>query len=311
MGDWDFTRGVAGLAVLVEYAEEHGVTARRALAGTGVTAADLADPAHEVTARQELEVVRNLHRAGLGGRTHGIEVGRRYHVSVFGIAGYALLSSRTLLDAMNFALRHLDLTFAFASPRPRLAEGRVIVEVDPAGLPDELADFLAARDLVAVATVLGEIFLGELPVQLEVARGRLRFAESELSRPMPQANPATQALCAELCRDLARRRRDGRAVTQQVRVQLMQRLSVDPSAAGVAAALAVSERTLRRRLASEGTSFQEQLDLVRADLADRLLRTGGLTVDDVAQRLGYAEASSFVQAHRRWHGIPPRARSRS
>jgi AraC-like DNA-binding protein len=75
--------------------------------------------------------------------------------------------------------------------------------------------------------------------------------------------------------------------------------------------MAVAERTLRRQLAAEGTSYQRLLDEVRVSLADRLLGTGTLTVTQVAQRLGYAEAASFIHAHRRWHGVTPTGRRRS
>jgi AraC-like DNA-binding protein len=77
----------------------------------------------------------------------------------------------------------------------------------------------------------------------------------------------------------------------------------------VADRLGVSERTLRRRLAGEGTSYQRLLDEVRASLADELIGTGRLSVEEIAVRLGYAEASSFIAAHRRWTGETPGARA--
>ncbi len=75
--------------------------------------------------------------------------------------------------------------------------------------------------------------------------------------------------------------------------------------AEVAAGLAMSERTLRRRLTAVGTRYQSLLDEVRQALAEEMLDTGLLSVEDVAQRLGYAEASSFIHAFRRWRGETP------
>jgi AraC-like DNA-binding protein len=46
---------------------------------------------------------------------------------------------------------------------------------------------------------------------------------------------------------------------------------------------------------------------VREQLAADLLRNGALTVEEVAQRLGYAETASFTHAFRRWTGVGPRA----
>jgi AraC-like DNA-binding protein len=305
--DWDFARGVAGVAVLVEYATEQGLAARTALAGTGLAAADLEDPDREVTAAQELRVVRNLIRSG---HADGAAVGRKYHLSAFGILGYALLSSRTLLEAMNVALRFLDLTYIFVIPQVRLEGDQVTVVLDAETLPADVREFLVRRDLAAIDTMIAEVVAGTLPTRVSVERRTLSFPADHLERRLPQANPSTQALCAQLCADLASRRRDGSGLAQQVRVLLAQRLAFDPSLSGVAAGLGVSERTMRRRLAAEGTSFQALLDQVRSALARQLLDSGALSVEEVAHRLGYAEASSFIQAHRRWHGTTPTGRSR-
>ena len=305
--DWDFARSVAGIAVLVEYADEQGLAARTVLAGTDLTAADLGDVDREVTATQELRVVRNLVRAGRG---DGAAVGRKYHLSAFGIFGYALLSSRTLLDAMNVALRFLDLTYIFVIPQVRLVDGRVQVELADETLPPDVRDFLVDRDLAAIDTMLAEVLAAPFPTTLSADRRTLAFPAAYLDRRLPQANPSTQALCQQLCADLALRRRDGSGLAQQVRILLAQRLAFDPSITGVADALGVSARTLRRRLAADGTSFQALLDQVRSSLARQLLDSGALSVEEVAHRLGYAEASSFIQAHRRWHGTTPTRRPR-
>jgi len=308
VADWDFARGVAGVAVLAEYAEEHGLPTRTVLSGTGLTAADLDDLDREVTAGQELRVIRNLIRAGHG---DGASVGRRYHLSAFGIFGYALLSSRTLLDALDVAMRFLDLTYIFGIPQVRVQGDRVLIELDDHTLPADVRDFLAERDLSAIDTMLAEVVARRLPTRLSADRRTLSMPAELLDLPLPQSNPSTRALCEQLCADLASRRRDGSGLAQQVRVLLAQRLAFDPSLAGVAAGLGLSERTLRRRLATEGTSFQVLLDQVRSSLARALLESGALSVGEVAHRLGYAEASSFIQAHRRWHGSTPAGRSRA
>lgn len=82
-------------------------------------------------------------------------------------------------------------------------------------------------------------------------------------------------------------------------------LSRGASMDAVAAALGVSTRTLRRQLAGEATSYRRLVDEVRLELAERMLATGLLSVEDVALRLGYAEASSFIHAFRRLTGRTP------
>jgi AraC-like DNA-binding protein len=74
----------------------------------------------------------------------------------------------------------------------------------------------------------------------------------------------------------------------------------------VAADLGMAPRTLHRHLAAEGTSFRRVVEEVRTALADEMLQQR-MSVDEVAERLGYAEASSFVHAFKRWKGVSPGA----
>jgi AraC-like DNA-binding protein len=70
----------------------------------------------------------------------------------------------------------------------------------------------------------------------------------------------------------------------------------------VAARLAMSPRTLQRRLRDAGTSWRDELEDVRGRSARRLLEDGGLTRASVARRLGYSDARSLRRALRRWDG---------
>jgi AraC-like DNA-binding protein len=81
------------------------------------------------------------------------------------------------------------------------------------------------------------------------------------------------------------------------------------SVAAIADALKISRRTLARKLASEGTTYQALLDDVRSVIAARHLAEGA-TVAQVAERLGFADTSSFTRAFRRWTGKTPSATRR-
>ena len=78
----------------------------------------------------------------------------------------------------------------------------------------------------------------------------------------------------------------------------------------VARTLAISPRTLARRLGSEGCTFAGILDSLRRDLATRYLREPDLPISEIAWLLGYRESSAFNHAFRRWTGkAPKQARS--
>jgi AraC-like DNA-binding protein len=337
---WDFPRGVASVCLLARFAQERDVTEADLLAGTGVTPPQLADPTAEVAAHQELAVVRNLVDALADPPGLGLAVGSRYHVTTFGMLGFAFISSRTLLDAVNVALRYLDLSFTFSMPRAALAGQSVRLELDDSTLPGDLAAFLVERDLAAIHTVIGELLPGGIPLRevcfrsdggpsatrpsVEAAYRALfgvtplfgrpvnvaTFDVAHLDRPLPQANPQTVAVCEAQCRALvsARRRRTG--IAHDVRDHLAGLGALRSDMTDVAERLDLSVRTLRRRLADSGTSFRALLDEVREALAEQMLVVDGLSVDDVAVRLGYAEASSFIHAFRRWKGVTPAAYAR-
>ncbi|MGH0035307.1 MAG: AraC family transcriptional regulator [Myxococcota bacterium] len=75
----------------------------------------------------------------------------------------------------------------------------------------------------------------------------------------------------------------------------------------VASALGLGARTLRRRLSAEGTSHRRLLQQVRIERATRALEAGERSIGEVAFLVGYADASAFCKAFRRWTGHSPRA----
>ncbi|MFI6897775.1 AraC family transcriptional regulator [Streptomyces sp. NPDC050256] len=98
-----------------------------------------------------------------------------------------------------------------------------------------------------------------------------------------------------------------RKVSTQVRRALAGSLGITPPAiAGVARLLSVHARTLQRKLAAEGTSFEAVLDEVRRDAAHRYLTTTDLPLGQVAALVGFTEQSTLSHAVRRWYCTSPR-----
>jgi AraC-like DNA-binding protein len=77
-------------------------------------------------------------------------------------------------------------------------------------------------------------------------------------------------------------------------------------APAIARKLGMSQRTLARRLASEGLSFTTVLDELRRDLASHYLSEGGMPITTIAWLLGYQEVSAFTHAFKRWTGKTPK-----
>ena len=79
-----------------------------------------------------------------------------------------------------------------------------------------------------------------------------------------------------------------------------------PSIEEVARLLGFSSRTLQRLLNEKGVSYSELVERCRCQSACVALEHTRTPVQEIAARLGYADASSFARAFRRWTGTPPR-----
>ncbi|MEV4237307.1 AraC family transcriptional regulator [Nocardia sp. NPDC050408] len=333
--DWNFPRGIASVALMVGYAGEQGVPVARMLAGTGLTEAMLHDPDAQIDARIELAVIRNLVRELADTPALGVEIGRRYRITTFGIFGFACVSSPTLGEAISFALRYLELSFTFCLPVAEWGEGEFIAWVHDESIPADVRQFLVERDVTAMHQVMSDLIGKQLPLTraefrfpeptyvdriMEVTQVRPRFGRAHnlftidpamLEQPLPQANEHTWAMCLAQCRGLVDRRRARTGIAAEVR-ELLVPGGADGFAAprgidSVARDLNMSTRTLRRHLDAAGTSYRALLDEVRRALAEEMLTATPLSVSDVAIRLGYAESSTFIYAFKRWTGATPAA----
>jgi AraC-like DNA-binding protein len=79
----------------------------------------------------------------------------------------------------------------------------------------------------------------------------------------------------------------------------------EPSLAAVAPRLALSPRSVQRRLAEAGTSFARMVDAVREERAKAALRSDEVSLAEVSWLLGFSEQSAFARAFKRWTGVSP------
>lgn len=331
MSTLEIRRSVVSAQLMVRLAMERGLTQAACLEGSDIHPDTFADPQTEITAAQELQVVRNLvqklgHLPGLG-----LDAGQRYRLSTYGIWGFALASSPTFRSAAQIAVRYLDLSFAFVRFRIEQRGTDLMILMDDSEIPEDLRQFLVERDFAAWANAAGEMRPGGFPSHAASFRfARPTYAErftrlagveprfgaainaviidaAFLDEPLPQANPMLARMCEEQCRQLLTKRQVRDGVAGQVRDRLLRLSGKLPSITEVAIDLCMAPRSLRRRLDEEGTSFRALLDEVRQALAEEMLTTVGMKLEEVATRLGYAESASFIHAFKRWKGVSPHA----
>lgn len=145
-------------------------------------------------------------------------------------------------------------------------------------------------------------------------------APVRFSAPVPALMFDAEVLCAPIARNeqelmdflrdspagVLERRDHGVSMTSHVRRILQHGLSGDwPSVDDVAAEMAVSPQTLRRKLREENTSARDIRDDILRDAAIASLVRGDETVAALSRRLGFSEPSAFSRAFRRWTGSAP------
>ncbi|CAM3253238.1 MULTISPECIES: AraC family transcriptional regulator [Sphingomonas] len=326
---WNFARSTASVRLMTAFGAERGLSLPALLAGTRLGPAQILDPKIEITAEQELQVVSNLLGA-LGDPVGlGIEVGQRYRFSTYGLWGYGLISSATGLDAISLALRFLSLTYAYCAISFHQDEQIGVLQFSEpgGGIGESERSFLLLRDMAAAATLESELvgkdftlrgfdlrsalpmpgmsLFGAWPTP-NCPTNSITFDIEPFRRPLPNADPVTTAMCEQMCSQLMERRRGYLRMGTLVRQYLS---TLPANATGSLPSFAdyanTSERTIKRRLHDEGTSFRQISADYRRAIADELLDDGTLNLADIAERLGFSDASSFSQAYKKWSGAPP------
>lgn len=311
---------------------EMGYSAQDCLAGTGITPADLleAAPVPGFTLEREFRFHRNLLRL-TGDPLLGLKLGRAYPLQSYGLFGYAFLSAPTLRQAMSIVSHYGPLTFTLFRVGFRESGGTGILQfARQLEIPADLLPFYVDRDLTAALTGIEpeaaihvepisialmhaeagrrreyETFFG-CPVIFDAPVTEVRIDAALLDTPMPLRDAQTSAICQQQCRLLLDRMSRSSGFVEQVRQLIVARPGTFPDIEEVAARLNMTGRTLRRKLAAEGSNFQQILADVRYALAREYLATSKLQVEEIASLLGYSNPGNFTHAFKRWHGSSPR-----
>ncbi|MFI9538085.1 helix-turn-helix domain-containing protein [Nocardia fusca] len=329
---WDFPRSASGVRVALKAAEERGIAAERGLLGSGLSQTDLVDPGLEVEASQELIVIRNLVHGFDDAPGIGSHVGKRITLGSHGILGLAMVSSQSACDAIDVAVRfgYGKLAPLFLRPRRDELPAALNLIYDESEVPVDVRPFVIERDLTLCVSFLRVLFGAAPPASVSttldgphgyalarslagwtVELGRDRNAiiiDSDLlTLPLPNADEYTARECERHMEEILARRGRSTSIAERVRSAMLGTLATTPSITTLADARHVDPRTLRRQLAAEGTSFRTITNEVRKTRAIQLLSTGGLSVNQVAAKLGYADQASFTRAFKRWTGTTPSA----
>ena len=317
-----------GLAALFAEMADQGVEAHALLQGTGLDPRQLNDPRARISIDQKITIFRNVRRLSPLPDV-GLRAGARQRLSDFGVYGYALLSSTTFGDAVVLGVKHVKLAGPVLEKRFRIEGdkaifyGRDVLELGDllpmvtefwfgsilklavcvleAPLPSRLLLLPYGRPVHAAAY---ERMFG-CPVKFDAGVMEWHFDAAVMRQPCPNANPITADLCKQFCERMLPRLPDESDLLRSIRTACLNNRGAFPNADEMAARLGLSVRTLQRRLSEQGRHYQEIVDEVRASLAIEFLENTSLSISEVAERVGFSEASNFRKAFRKWTGHTP------
>jgi AraC-like DNA-binding protein len=146
----------------------------------------------------------------------------------------------------------------------------------------------------------------QVPIRHGQAHAGLWFDARWLELPIVQSPQSLREFLAGSPANLIVKYRDTSSVTDRIRRLLRKRLGGElPSLEEVGEALAITPQTLRRRLRDEGRGFQQIKDELRRDAAIEYLLQTPLPLLEIANRVGFSEASTFHRAFKQWTGVAP------
>lgn len=321
----------AQLAVLYgDLAELRGVSRDALFDGTGVNPVSLKAPSAAISI-STLKAVARRGMALLDRADNGVALGLMVSARTFGFLGYAALSSATLGEALAVALKFQQGFSTFQLTMVDESEERVAIEFEDRVGWEELSQQALESTLVCIHSLLHElgglecaadgveVYLacrkpaGSYPLEAHIP-ARIHF-ESEVSRycfarkllelPIATMDETLRELAVHQCEQVMNSLPEGASLLRQVGQAIEAELPNGALRDRVARRVGYGSRTLQRRLLGLGTSYAGLVDTTRRAQAGRFMVTTSISLEDVAERLGYGDVASFRRAFRRWFGCTP------
>ena len=262
----------------------------------------------------------------------GFHVAKHTHVTDLGLFGYAMLTAPTIGKALEIGVRYnrrfsefTDCTieslrdgvafrfFVRGSLMPytaiQLEQWMAIAwhflaqlspDIQGGDLKKVHLSYTAPKYSKLYQQYYGASILFEQPFSEFV------FEKKFLTRSIGTASVAAGEILAQQCdRVFSQLKREG-GIVDAVRREIMKNVGSDRASLNdVAKSLALSSRTLRRRLLEKGTSFKKIALDVRMALAKEYVYGTDMSNEEISYALGYAQTSAFYRSFQRWHGITP------
>jgi len=241
----------------------------------------------------------------------GLKISSPHRLGWLGVMGHIMLVSPTVQSSIerchgntrvglllpgshrNVPQQRYDFVWCVLLRSLRCAAGR-----------DDIAPVVVEYNFPAPANAQAYEETFGCPVKFDMPQNVMEFSDTDLVMALPANPPLAEGSGERVLATLARA--EPPTFSAKVQALLASLLPKGPPHRDdVAAQLMMSERTLQRRLAEEGTSFTILVDDTRRELARQSLSCGELSLKMLSFQLGFSEPSAFYRACKRWFGMAP------
>jgi AraC-like DNA-binding protein len=269
----------------------------------------------------------------LGDSAFGLHLAQQANLREAGLLFYVTSAARTIGETLPLYERYCRIVNEAVRVKPLRIQNGVIVEINFVGLSRhhfrQNVEFVLAANLKGMRENVGrnirpigvtfahprnsnlpefERFFG-CPVEYGSASDQWSFSDETLAVPLITEDPHLLETLQPFCDQAARERNTAVGTLRSSVENELQKLLPHGKAnrQTVARALGMSERTLSRKLAGEGTTYDELVDQLRRSLALQYIKAPSISVSQIAWLLGYEGSTSFSHAFVRWTGRSPSA----
>lgn len=260
----------------------------------------------------------------------GLYLGSQLTISMHGLLGLVALSSDSVQQALQLICRYISTRSPLISLRMKQQRNQTVLVLSELYPLADIGPFIAETVLVALHQVL-QVLTGNqyqpktvafafntpshqalYPVffHCSVYFGKpehaITFDSACLTLTPPLADQTVQRQLSEQCELALHRQRQCQTLSGAIQLLLGRTKGRIPDINQIAAEFAMSERTLRRRLQAEHTSYQQLVVAWRQHMAEHYLTNTALPVQQIAYLLGYADPANFGRAFRQQRAMSPR-----
>lgn len=305
--------------------EARGLDSAALFTAAGLDLAALDDPQARYPVARTTELWR-LAVAATGDPCLGLAVASAVSPTTFHALGFSVMASASLGQALQRIVRYFRIaTDVSVLQLHETADSceLLVLTPDEQPAPEAVDAFISllvrtARGLAGRDLCPRQIDLRRAPpdtdcharvlrapIVFNAALDRVVFARADCERLLDTANQELAVHNDQIAQRFLEQLQRGQWSTR-VRNQLLKVLAQgEPVAEQLAASLHLSLRSLQRHLAEEGGSFEQLLEQTRHELARNYLADPRYAIGEIAYLLGFADASSFTRAFKRWTGLTP------